>query len=158
MVRAWLLCPQRRGRCAWPLGWLNARCWRICHTSRVMPDLIDTIRKQIDDRLDELRPIVQEAAGLEAALNALAGTASVMAASSPRRRARPRAVVSGARRGRPRGQSRDELIEHVRAHPGSTAGDVAKALGLKRNSVATQLTQLAKAGAIAKAPRGYSAT
>jgi CRP-like cAMP-binding protein len=123
-----------------------------------MPDLIDTIRKQIDARLNELRPIVQEAAELEAALSALAGTASVGAASTPQRRARQRSAVSSARRGRPRGQSREKVVEYLRAHPGSTAGDVAKALGLKRNSVSTQLSQLAKSGAIAKSARGYSAT
>jgi hypothetical protein len=122
-----------------------------------MPDLIDTIRKQIDARLNELRPIVQEAAGLEAALDALAGSDGAVAASRPQRRARRRRAVSSGRRGRPPGQSRGKLIEHVRAHPGSTAGDVAKALGLKRNSVSTQLTQLAKAGELKKAARGYSA-
>jgi DNA-binding transcriptional ArsR family regulator len=101
---------------------------------------------------------VQEAAGLKAALTALGGTDGAVAESRPRRRARPRAVVSGAPRARLRGPPREKLIEHVRAHPGSTASDVATALGLKRSSVSTQLTQLAKAGAIAKAPRGYSAT
>ena len=121
-----------------------------------MPDLIDTIRKQIDARLNELRPIVQEAAGLEAALTALAGTASMEPASQ--RRARQRSGVSGARRGRPRGQSREKLVEHLRAHPGSTASEVANALGLKRNSVSTQLSQLARSGAITKSARGYSAT
>jgi hypothetical protein len=123
-----------------------------------MADLLDTVREEINARLDELRPIAQEAAGLEAALNALGGAEGVVAASRPQRRRRRRGAVPGARRGRPRGSSREKLIEHVRAHPGSTAGDVAKALGLKRNSVSTQLTQLAKAGAIAKAARGYSAT
>jgi hypothetical protein len=123
-----------------------------------MADLIDIVRKEIDARLKELRPIVQEAASLEAALNALDGSDPVMTASRPQRQRRGRGARSGARRGRPRGQTREMLIAHVRAHPGSTAGDVAEALGLKRNSVSTQLTQLAKAGAIAKAARGYSAT
>ena len=124
-----------------------------------MTDLVDTIRKQIDARLNELRPIVQEAAGLEAALNALNGSDGTVSASPPQRRARRRSgATSGARRGRPRGQSREKLIVYVSAHPGSTASDVAKALGLKRNSVSTQLTQLAKAGTITKAARGYSAT
>jgi hypothetical protein len=123
-----------------------------------MPDLIDTIRKQIDARLNELRPIVQEAAGLEAALTALAGTPSMEPASTSKRRARQRSGVSGARRGRPRGQSREKLVEHLRAHPGSTASEVANALGLKRNSVSTQLSQLARSGAITKSARGYSAT
>ena len=38
-----------------------------------MADLLDTVRTEINARLEELRPIVQEAAGLEAALNALGG-------------------------------------------------------------------------------------
>lgn len=50
------------------------------------------------------------------------------------------------------------LIEYLKANPGSTAGDVAKALGLKRNSTSTRLAQLAKAGEITKAKRGYSAS
>ena len=78
--------------------------------------------------------------------------------SRSKRRTPRRAAVPGARRGRPRGSSREKLIEHLRAHQGSTAGDVAKALGLKRNSVSTQLSQLAKSGAVTKAARGYSAT
>ena len=122
-----------------------------------MTDLVDTVRKQIDARLTELRPIVEEAAALEAALNALQGMDRV-ATRRPRRR---RTATSGDRRGRPRGQSRgqsrEQIIEYVRAHPGSTAGDVATALGRKRNSVSTQLNQLARAGALAKAERGYSA-
>ena len=49
------------------------------------------------------------------------------------------------------------VLEYVAANPGSTASDVAKALGLNRNSVATRLTQLSKRGDLVKAPRGYSA-
>ena len=41
-------------------------------------------------------------------------------------------------------------------HPGSTAGDVAKALNLNPGSASTRLTQLAKAGEIKKASRGYT--
>jgi CRP-like cAMP-binding protein len=121
-----------------------------------MAELIDTVRHEIDARLNELRPIVEEAAGLEAALNALGGSDGGVTASRPQRRARRRSAAAGARSGRPPGQMREKLIEHLRAHPGSTAGDVAKALGLKRNSVSTQLTQLARSGAIAKAARGYA--
>ena len=120
-----------------------------------MADLVDTVRKQINARLDELRPIVEEAAGLEAALNALQGMDGAAT-----RRAQPRAhraATSRNGRGRPRGQSREQLIEYVRAHPGSTAGDVASALGLKRTSVSTRLAQLAKAGELTKAERGYAA-
>ena len=50
---------------------------------------------------------------------------------------------------------RVRVMEYVAANPGSTASDVAKALGLNRNSVATRLTQLSKRGDLVKAPRGY---
>ena len=56
-----------------------------------------------------------------------------------------------------RSETRDQIVDYLRAHPGSTAGDVADALGLKRHSTSTRLSQLAKAGEIAKAQRGYSA-
>jgi hypothetical protein len=120
-----------------------------------MADLLDSIRTQIDARLDELRPIVQEAASLEAALNALDGSGGEVAARRPQRRASRRRATSG-RSERARGQTREQLIAHVRAHPGSTAGDVADALGLKRTSVATRLAQLAKSGELKKAARGYA--
>jgi CRP-like cAMP-binding protein len=122
-----------------------------------MADLLDSIRKDINARLTELRPLVQEAAQLQGALDALNG-----APSAPRGngRAAPPRVRSAARRPRgatARGQARQQIIEYVRAHPGSTAGDIAKALGLNRGSTSTRLTQLAKAGELAKAKRGYSA-
>jgi predicted ArsR family transcriptional regulator len=44
----------------------------------------------------------------------------------------------------------------VASNPGSTAGDVAKALGLNRNSVAARLAELAKSGELAKAKRGFA--
>jgi DNA-binding MarR family transcriptional regulator len=53
---------------------------------------------------------------------------------------------------------RARVVEYVAENPGSTARDVAKALGLNRNSVTTRLTQLSKAGHLVKAQRGYSAT
>ena len=119
-----------------------------------MADLLDTIRRDIEARLGELRPLVQEAAHLEAALVALDGVGNAGTAPPRRRAASPHRVAPDGRRGR---VSREQLIEHLRAHPGSTAGDVARALGLKRTSVSTRLAQLAKAGELTKAERGYAA-
>jgi hypothetical protein len=119
-----------------------------------MADLLDNIRKQIDARLGELRPIVEEAASLEAALVALDSSDRVVGASQPAPPSRRRRTRGG---GRPRrGRTRAQLVDHLRANPGSTAGDVAKALGLKRTSVATRLPQLVKSGDLVKAARGYS--
>jgi Winged helix-turn-helix DNA-binding len=121
-----------------------------------MADLLDTIRSQIDARLEELRPLVEEAASLEAALAALERSDGMAAPPRPRRRTSP--ATSTGRRGRGRGETRKRLLEYVWANPGSTAADVATALGLNRHSVATRLAQLAKAGELVKTTRGYSAS
>ena len=123
---------------------------------RVMPDLVDTIRKQIDARLEELRPLAREASDLQRALDALTEVPSVP--PTERRGQRRRSGQRAAQRSRSgRAGVRARVIEFVASNPGATAGDVAKALGLNRNSVATRLAQLAKSGELAKAERGYTA-
>ncbi len=47
------------------------------------------------------------------------------------------------------------IIDSLAQHPGSTAGDLAKCLNLHPGNVSTRLTQLAKAGKIKRASRGY---
>jgi predicted transcriptional regulator len=121
-----------------------------------MADLLDRIRTEIDARLSELRPIAEEAANLQAALTALDAARPAAGASRPAQRERSGPAGRG-RRATPRGQTRERIIEHVRANPGSTAGEVARALGLRRTSVATRLAQLAKSGELTKAARGYAA-
>jgi hypothetical protein len=120
----------------------------------VVPDLVDTIRDEIDARLDELRPLAREASDLQRALDALNGMPS--APPTERRGRRRRSGLRTAQRSRPaRTGIRPLVFEFVASNPGATAGDIAKALGLNRNSVATRLAQLAKSGELAKAKRGY---
>jgi len=79
---------------------------------------------------------------------------------SPRSNRRATAKRASARRAAARTVKRDiatEVAEFLKEHPHSTAGDVAKGLNLNRNSVATRLSQMAKAGEIVKAKRGYMA-
>jgi CRP-like cAMP-binding protein len=122
-----------------------------------MADLVDTIRAELEGRINELRPLVREAASLQAALAALEdANGSRPTRRRATRRQRQEAAVPGRRR-TARGQTRQRVIEYVLGHPGSTAGDVGKALGLNRNSVATRLAQLVKSGELSKAARGYSA-
>jgi hypothetical protein len=121
-----------------------------------MPDLVDTIRIEIDARLEELRPLAREASDLQRALDALNG---IPVAPAPNRRGRRRGSDQRASPAPPakRGDIRVRVIEFVASNPGSTAGDVVRALELNRNSVATRLAQLAKSGELAKAKRGYAA-
>lgn len=55
-----------------------------------------------------------------------------------------------------RGDIRSQILEYLTTHPNSTAGDVAKNLGLKPNSTSTRLSQMAKEGVVEKADRGYA--
>ncbi|MEP6953060.1 MAG: winged helix-turn-helix domain-containing protein [Solirubrobacteraceae bacterium] len=121
-----------------------------------MSDFLQDVRREIDARIEELRPLVSEAAQLEGALVALG--AAPAPARRPRRAHAARATSKPrrARRSAPRGQTKGQILEHLGAHPGATAGDIAKALELNRNSVATRLAQLVKAGELAKAERGYT--
>jgi hypothetical protein len=122
-----------------------------------MPDLVDAIRKEIDARLEELRPLAREASDLKRALDALNGVPAALTPDGRGRRRQSGQRASPRRSGSARGNTGALVIEYVAENPGSTAGEVAKALGLNRNSVATRLTQLAKRGELVKAQRGYSA-
>jgi hypothetical protein len=89
-----------------------------------------------------------------------ASTEVVAAGSAPKRSTR-RATArrASSKRATARKLKRDlgeEIVLFLEQHPNSTAGDIAKGLNLNRNSVATRLTQMTKAGTIAKAERGYA--
>jgi DNA-binding MarR family transcriptional regulator len=68
------------------------------------------------------------------------------------RRASKRRAVARRRQG----DTEASIIDFLAKHPGSTAGDVAKGLTLNPGSTSSRLTQLAKAGEIKKASRGYT--
>jgi hypothetical protein len=58
----------------------------VTHYFAFMPDLVDDIRKEIDARLEELRPLAREASDLQRALDALNGAPAAPAAGGRRRR------------------------------------------------------------------------
>jgi hypothetical protein len=70
--------------------------------------------------------------------------------------ARRRAVATRTNGGNGTRDTRARIKDFLRMHAESTAGEVAKGLDMNRNSVATRLTQMARAGEIQKARRGYS--
>jgi len=84
------------------------------------------------------------------------GSAAVAPARSVRRSTARRASTRRATARSRRSDTKASIIEFLVQHPGSTAGDLAKGLNLNPGSVSTRLTQLAKAGDVKKASRGYS--
>ncbi|MEA2254985.1 MAG: hypothetical protein QOG35_1030 [Solirubrobacteraceae bacterium] len=135
-----------------------------------MADFLEEKKREIDARLKELRPLVEEFHRLEAAaaaLNGLSGTpARASGAAAPARRARrggggggaARTAGSGAgRRGRPRGSGTrsKQALELVRARPGITIPEIAESMGIQQNYLYRVLPSLQKDGLVRKEGRGW---
>src|SRR5262245_42592293 len=127
-----------------------------------MPDFLEEKKREIDARLKELRPLVDEFHRLEAAAAALKGVPASAAngGSAPTRRAR-RTRRSGStgtgRRGRPRGSGTrsKQALELVRARPGITIPEIAQEIGIQQNYLYRVLPALQKDGLVRKEGRGW---
>jgi hypothetical protein len=113
-----------------------------------MADFLDEKRKEIDARLRELRPLVDEYNRLEKAAAALAGVGEG-AARPTRRRSRGR--------GRPRGSGTraKEALELVRTRPGITIAEMADSMGIKANYLYRVMPTLESEGQVVKRDRGW---
>jgi hypothetical protein len=120
-------------------------------------DFLDAKVKEIEERLQELRPLIEEYRKLEAASAALNGI-DVPAAG------RSRAVRNGAstsRRGRARGGARGDntraaqAVELVRTRPGITIPELAEHMGIKPNYLYRILPQLEEDGKVRREDKGW---
>jgi ribosomal protein S25 len=118
-----------------------------------MADFLDEKRKEIDARLRELRPLVDEFNRLEKAAAALAGVGGTQ--STPRRRTN--GAGRSRRRGRPRGSGNraKQALELVRARPGITISELADAMGIKANYLYRVMPTLQKEGQVKKRDKGW---
>jgi hypothetical protein len=121
-----------------------------------MADFLDEKRKEIDARLRELRPAVDEYNRLEAAAAALSGVGGAQrTAAVPRRR------VSGdggaSRRGRPRGSGNraKQALELVRTRPGITISEMASAMKIQPNYLYRVMPTLESEGQVVKRDKGW---
>ncbi len=131
--------------------------------SRV-PDLLDRVRRELDDRVAQLRPAAQEFARLQLAAEALDRLSATPAAGRPaapaRRAARaaPRARRATAQRAAP-GQTQQRVIDQLRSDPGSSSTAVAQALGISANAAAATISRLARQGRVTRLESGgYAAS
>ena len=126
-----------------------------------MPDFLEEKKREISERLAELRPLIEEHQRLEAALRALEGLDGSPAGTAARgRRRRPAAKRGGGgtgRRGRPKGSGTrsKQALELVRAQPGVTIPELAERMGIKQNYLYRVLPSLAEDGLVEKQGRGW---
>ena len=129
-----------------------------------MADFLDEKKREIDARLKELRPLVDEYHRLEAAAAALGGvpgSSGRAAGNPPKRRQQRKATPAGAsgtrRRGRPRGSGTrsKQALELVRTRPGITIPEIAESMGIQQNYLYRVLPSLQKDGLVRKEGRGW---
>jgi CRP-like cAMP-binding protein len=129
-----------------------------------MADFLDEKRRELQERLKELRPLVDEFHRLEAAVSALDGVGSDPG-PAPRGRRRSGTSTGGAasaatgngRRGRPRGSGTrgKQALELVKENPGITIPEIAEKMGIQQNYLYRVLPGLQKEGLIRKEGRGW---
>jgi hypothetical protein len=120
-----------------------------------MADFLDEKLKEIDARLRELRPLVEEYHRLEKAQEALSGVDAGKRGGRPRGSGRAQTRRRG--RGRPRGSgSRSkEALELVRTRPGITIAEMADAMGIKANYLYRVMPGLESDGRVVKRDKGW---
>jgi hypothetical protein len=119
-------------------------------------DFLEAKVREIEERLQELRPLIEEFHRLEAAAAALDGVGGT---STPSRRIAP-ASNGVARRGRPRGGRGDntraaQTVELVRTQPGISIPELASHMGIKPNYLYRVLPQLADEGKVRRQGKGW---
>lgn len=123
-------------------------------------DFLDEKRKEINARLRELQPLVEEHARLEKAAAALAGVGTTGSGARARRagggNGRRRGTGSG-RRGRPRGSGKRALQaqELVSARPGITISELADAMNIQANYLYRVMPTLQQEGKVRKEGKGW---
>lgn len=138
-----------------------------------MEDFLDAKRTEIGNRLNELKPLVDEYRRLEAATAALDGvpasngTAPPVIERAAARATAPRAKTSkprsrsaaAGRRGRPKGSGARgaQAVDLVKENPGITIPEIAEKMGIKQNYLYRVLPGLAKDGLVKKEGRGWHA-
>ncbi len=121
-----------------------------------MTDFLEEKTREISERLEELRPYVDEYTRLEAAHRALAGVTSAPAGAAPAP-ARSGGGGGGGGQGRPRGSGTraTEAFEAVRAQPGITIPELAQRMGIQQNYLYRVLPGLEQEGRVRKEGRGW---
>jgi hypothetical protein len=118
-----------------------------------MADFLAEKRREIEARMKELRPAVEEYERLQEAAAALAGVGN----GGARQTRGARASTRRRGRGRPRGSGTraKQALELVRARPGITIRELAEAMGIHANYLYRVMPTLESEGQVVKRDGGW---
>ena len=128
-----------------------------------MADSLGRLRSDLEQRIREIEPLIEEHAQLRKALEALKGVGDSPAGEGPASASRGRASRSRAgakaRRGRPRGSGEraQQVLKLVGEQPGITIAELAQRLKIKPNYLYRVVPQLQKDGKLEKRGKGFHA-
>ena len=114
-------------------------------------DHVDAVVRDIEVRIDEIQPVVEEYERLIGALRLLRGDSAMRGPGGKRR-------PTGRKPGRPRGSGHrgGEALKVLRERPGMTVAEIASAIGTHRNYLFRVLPTLADQGLLVKeGPKWY---
>jgi hypothetical protein len=141
-----------------------------------VPDFLDEKRREISDRLKELKPAVEEYNRLETAASALADVRGSGSTAARRGPGRPRGSVNRTKTAaakkpkrkaaRPTGRRRAgrrkgsgtraiQALSFVQGQPGITIPELAAKMGIKQNYLYRVLPGLEQEGKVTKRGRGW---
>jgi DNA-binding transcriptional ArsR family regulator len=119
-------------------------------------DLLTRITREIDERIEELRPQIAEIPALESARRALGAAAADGRgrARASRRAATGRRAAGRAGKRAPRGANREAILAVIAERPDVSAAELASKTGLAKPTLYTTLGTLTKQGTIEKRELG----
>jgi len=126
-----------------------------------MADILSTLRSDLEKRIREIEPLIEEHARLRHALEALKGVGGSPAgegsSAGPKRRVRVARAAAKGRRGRPRGSGvrAQQVVRLVREEPGITISELAQRMKIKANYLYRVVPGLLKDGKLEKRGKGY---
>jgi hypothetical protein len=125
-----------------------------------MADFVDEKKQEMESRLRELRPLVEEYHRLEAAVSALDGVSTggaISAAASSSRPRRARGKSGTGRPGRPKGSGprAQQTLELIKEQPGITIPELATTMGIKQNYLYRVVPGLQRDGLVRREGRGW---
>lgn len=125
-----------------------------------MADFLDAKVREIEERLQELHPLVEEFRRLEAASVVLDSVDGAVPPSVTKAPSRTNGRGDSGGRGRPRGSRgantrATQAIELVRTRPGLTIPELADHMGIKPNYLYRILPQLEEDGKVKRKGKGW---
>jgi Fic family protein len=111
---------------------------------------IETLEAQVAALGERLALLEQQVEGADADAPGAGVPARSLRRATARRASKRRAQTRALKP-----DTKSSVVEFLAAHPGSTAGEVAKGIDVNRSTVSSSLAQLSRLGRIQRVERGY---